>query len=108
MLQGVSESGLGQLFRNLLTAFLDAEAFETIVEKEQPTMRSKIYDALVQNRKLGVRLLMKRWNTSMLLMMMQPLSTWRHLHYVKIPFVSRLCLRFNDCIKGPKCFLTTL
>ncbi|MAE54277.1 MAG: hypothetical protein CMI20_09275 [Opitutae bacterium] len=53
MLQGVSRIRIRSIIQESPYRVLDAEAFDTIVEKEQPTMRSKIYDALVQNRKLG-------------------------------------------------------
>lgn len=53
MLQGVSRIRIKSIIQEYPYRILSAEAFETIVEKGRPTMRNKIIDALVQNKKLG-------------------------------------------------------
>ena len=53
MLQGVSRVRVRTIIQESPYRIVSAEVFETIVEKEKPTLRSKIYDALVQNKKLG-------------------------------------------------------
>lgn len=53
MLQGVSRIRIRSIVQESPYRLLDTETFETIIEQGKPTLRNKIYDALVQNKKLG-------------------------------------------------------